>query len=50
MTCKGITLPIEGAAVVFSDPFVEAFVGLGLMVKGEVDVVDLVTECGESSY
>ena len=34
----------------FSDPFVEAFVVVGLMVKGEVDVVDLVTEYGESSH
>ena len=34
----------------FSDPFVEAFVGLGLMVKREVDLVDVVTEYGESSH
>ena len=34
----------------FSDPFVEAFVVVGLMVKGEVDVVDLATEYGESSH
>ena len=32
----------------FSDPFVEVFVGLGLMVKREVDLEDVVTEYGES--
>ena len=49
-TCKvvSITLLNDGAAVVFSDPFVEAFVRLGLIVKRENDVVELVTEYGES--
>ena len=47
--CKGISLPNEGAAVVF-EPFVEAFVWFGLIVKGGDDVVDVVTEYGESSH
>ena len=34
----------------FSDPFVEVFVGLGLVVKGENDVVGVVTEKGESPH
>ena len=47
--CKRISLPNEGAAVVF-EPFVEAFVWFGLIVKGGDDVVDVVTEYGESSH